>query len=373
MLELHKVRVRAELEPRREPYWGAPIGRDGLTIGLRKSKDGTERWIARMLNPGGKPKYLPKPLGLLTEQFDYEAARAAALKWRADTEAGVTSDVFTVEDACKEYVEDREREKGKACAHDAKKRFERTVYGTHFGRTDIRKLRTPAIKRWRDGTKLKKAASNRTLTSLKAALNLAVENRRAPKECEREWADVKPLEGADNRRDVFLDRGQRLALLDRMQGALRDLVEAAALTGARAGELTSAKRSQFDSRTKTMKYIGKTGTRTVPLSDAAIALFARLAQSKLPGAHLFMRDDGRPWAHSDWDELLAEAAKLARLPHGVCLYTLRHCWITEALTNGISTLEVARLTGTSVVMIEKHYGHLVIDAARERLAKVQML
>ena len=29
--------------------------------------------------------------------------------------------------------------------------------------------------------------------------------------------------------------------------------------------------------------------------------------------------------------------------------------------------------GTSVMMIEKHYGHLVASAARERLAKVQIL
>jgi len=34
---------------------------------------------------------------------------------------------------------------------------------------------------------------------------------------------------------------------------------------------------------------------------------------------------------------------------------------------------VARLTGTSVGMIEKHYGHLVADSARERLAAVVML
>jgi hypothetical protein len=37
------------------------------------------------------------------------------------------------------------------------------------------------------------------------------------------------------------------------------------------------------------------------------------------------------------------------------------------------TLEVARLVGTSVAMIEKHYGHLVASAARQRLAKIAML
>jgi hypothetical protein len=37
---------------------------------------------------------------------------------------------------------------------------------------------------------------------------------------------------------------------------------------------------------------------------------------------------------------------------------------------GLSTLEVSKMVGTSLTMIEKHYGHLVTETARERLAKV---
>jgi len=36
-------------------------------------------------------------------------------------------------------------------------------------------------------------------------------------------------------------------------------------------------------------------------------------------------------------------------------------------------LEVAKMVGTSLAMIERHYGHLVQTTARERLAKVQLL
>ena len=45
----------------------------------------------------------------------------------------------------------------------------------------------------------------------------------------------------------------------------------------------------------------------------------------------------------------------------------------QALLDGVSTLEVSKIVGTSLTMIEKHYGHLVHDTARERLAKVQMV
>jgi len=62
----------------------------------------------------------------------------------------------------------------------------------------------------------------------------------------------------------------------------------------------------------------------------------------------------------------------AGLPSQTCLYTLRHSFITQALLDGVSTLEVSKIAGASLAMIEKHYGHLVHEMARERLAKVQM-
>ena len=108
-------------------------------------------------------------------------------------------------------------------------------------------------------------------------------------------------------------------------------------------------------------------------ATAAAVLFERLLKDKLPYAFIFARDDGHPWAHSDWDELIRDAAEKAGLPKGVCLYTLRHSFITQSLMDGMATLEVARITGTSLAMIEKHYGHLVMDAARTRLELVQLI
>ncbi len=195
---------------------------------------------------------------------------------------------------------------------------------------------------------------------------------------------VQVLPGGKDRRTLYLDLKQRRKLLKCATGAIRDLVQATALTGARAGELVKATVSQFDARTKSMTFVSgkqrtrdKDGSRTVPLSAPAVTLFKRLAGGKAPGDRLFTRDDKIPWSHSDWDELVREAAKDAGLPadpgSGVCLYTLRHSFITAALTKGMSTLEVARLCGTSVGMIERHYGHLAADAARKRLAAVTML
>jgi integrase len=368
---LHKSSVRNQLKPRREPYWAAPLAR-GQHVGLRKIDSTNAAWIARYRDDEGQRHY--KALGLLTPQFDFERAAEAAKEFFKSKVDGIqTNEVKTVTDACRAYVTERRSSKSEVCAHDGEKRFERTVYDSSFGGVALVKLRAAKIRAWRDGLGLSPGSVNRTLTALKAALNLAVRERQVSADIAIEWKLVKPLPGGNKRRDLFLDLKQRRALLKTAKGAIRILIEGVALTGARAGELVNATTSQFDSRTKSMTFIGKTGSRTVPLSPSAVSLFKQLANDKAPTDRLFVRDDGKPWAHSDWDELVRNAAAAAELPTGTCLYTLRHSFITEALTKGLSTLDVARLTGTSVMMIEKHYGHLVASAARQRLAMVAML
>src|SRR6185437_1602782 len=127
----------------------------------------------------------------------------------------------------------------------------------------------------------------------------------------QEWKDVEPLRGASRRRELFLDVSQRRALLANSESSIRRLMEAVVHTGCRAGELTSARRSSFDARTKSLTVTGKTGTRTIPLTPAAVELFTQFAKDKLPHAPLLTRPDGKQWAHSDWDESVKEAAARA--------------------------------------------------------------
>ena len=43
-------------------------------------------------------------------------------------------------------------------------------------------------------------------------------------------------------------------------------------------------------------------------------------------------------------------------------YALRHTFVSECIAAGIATFEIARMAGTSVLQIEKIYGHLLPDA-----------
>ena len=43
-------------------------------------------------------------------------------------------------------------------------------------------------------------------------------------------------------------------------------------------------------------------------------------------------------------------------------YHLRHTFATQALAAGVSTFELSRVMGTSIAMIDTHYGHLARDS-----------
>ena len=105
--------------------------------------------------------------------------------------------------------------------------------------------------------------------------------------------------GDDGQRELFLDRGQRRALLDACSGGLRDLVEAVALLGLRPGEAVALTRADFELRLGTLKITGKTGEREITLPPAALALFKRLAHDKIGAAPLLMRTEHEPWKHRE--------------------------------------------------------------------------
>ena len=112
---------------------------------------------------------------------------------------------------------------------------------------------------------------------------------------------------------------------------------------------------------------GKTKFRKIPLSGEPLVHVKACAAGKLPAAWLFSRADGRPWDRYSWRDLINDAVAAAKLPKAVCAYSLRHSAITDLVTSGLDLFHVAQLAGTSVVMIEKNYGHLQRKQVREGL------
>ncbi|MGV8921348.1 MAG: tyrosine-type recombinase/integrase [Pseudomonas sp.] len=388
-IDIDKARERNALDARREPYWGAPVER-GLSVGFRRLEMGGN-WVARYHTEDKRHVY--QALGTVSVENDYESAKREARRWRKSVDAGVQiAGVETVADACADYVTALRREKRTTTADDAERRFTRIINSDPLGSVRLAQLRESHLEAWRDRMEAGKftplpakrgrppttapmtpSAFKRNLSVLKAALNHAVRKRYVSAERAQEWAAIKPDRDADGRRELYLERADRRALLNAAEGEARDLLECVMQTGCRPGDPAAMLRKDYDARTGSVTFRTKTGNRVVPLTPDAKALLDRLAKSKKPNDHMFTRPDGKPWQSSDWSEAVNDAVARAGLPSETVLYTLRHCWITDAITGGLDLLTVARLTGTSLAMIEKHYGHLVHGAARDKLAMLQFV
>lgn len=363
--DIDKARVRNHLDVRREPYWGAPIER-GLFLGFRKLEDGGT-WIARQRDDDGKQRY--QSIGHVASIAHDDAVKAARA-WAKALDAGVdTSEVATVAEACEAYVKDRRQEVGDANANDANGRFERTVYGHALGKVKLAKLRMQQLKDWRAGLDMSDASKNRTLSALKAALNFAVASRYADASKAVEWEQVKPYE-VTKRRDLYLNRKQRQALVQELPEYARPFVRALCLLPLRPGALAAATVGDLDAKRTALRIVkDKAGAgRVIALSPDASKLMREHAKSKLPGAPMIAYPDGSRWTKERWKKPITEAAEAAELPSGVCAYTLRHSVITDMLVGGMDSLTVARMAGTSLAMIEKHYGHLLHDHAAKAMA-----
>jgi integrase len=212
---------------------------------------------------------------------------------------------------------------------------------------------------------------NRDMVPLRAALGLVLKPG-APN-TDAAWQEaLRPFKGADRRRELYLDRDERKALIDATGDEARPFVKALCLLPLRPGALAGLKVRDFDKRTRALT-IGKDKNgkpRQLTMPQVVAEFFEVQVKDKLPAASIFARTGGAAWNKDAWKHPIKDAVKAAGLPGGVAAYTLRHSVITDLIRARLPILTVAQLSGTSVAMIEKHYGHLVRDDAEEALASI---
>lgn len=367
---------RDHLTVRREPYWLKL--ETGRYIGFRKTSD-SGFWIARLRDGQGSQRY--RSLGE-APHLDYDAAMRAAAEWfeSFDGTGAALVKTGTVAAACKAYAENLETEGREAAATDARRRFAQLVNDSRLGKMPLDRVTRDDITRWRDELltdERGKAGVNRHLRTLKAALNEAVRMGYAAHP--EAWRSVRAFSNADGSRDLFLNVKQRRALLKASPPPLRDFVSALFLTAARPGELARATVADFDAKRSTVTLRTMKGrggvirTRSVPLTPEALAIFKRNAKAKLPAAWLFTDANGSPWHRVYLSRELRAAAKRAKLPAGVVAYSMRHAAISEWLSAGVDPVTVAKMAGTSVLMIERHYFKFIKAPVMEKLAAVKLV
>jgi len=369
---------RNKLKPRREPYWARL--RHGGAVGYRKPESGEGAWIGRWRNEKGKHRY--RSFG----HFDdyYQAAKAVSA-WLDSCAYGATPKAVTVKSACELYVQSLRASGKEAAAKDAEGRFNRLVNDNTIGEIVLDKLRSDHVRNWlnsqvvvsdtatEEDTRRSKDSANRNLASLKAALNRAFSDSLVASDTA--WRTVGKFQKVSKgRQAAYLARHQRNRLLQACSPDLENFVKAVLLTGARPGELAALRVCDFNRHQGVVLFpSGKVGSRPAQLSSEATALFATVTRDRVGSAPLLLRADGKKWGKDSWKEPFRLAARQALLPDNVVMYSLRHTAISEMIMGGMDTFVVSRLTGTSVAMIEKTYGHLKQSFIKEKLDGIQML
>lgn len=386
--KLDTVSARNTLKPRRDPYWHRVA--KGQYLGYRKmSADPGGSWIARMLDEStGKQKH--SPLGDFSDLPDnerFDAATKAAQAWFDHRDAGGSATGITVGEACRRYAQKQRDAGNEVVANDYDVRFKRWMFSDRkLSNTPIQKLTTGQVNDWRvkltkapalkqdktkPGTRPRAASTiNREMAIFKAALNLAMRDGYATSDGAWKYK-LTPIKDATGRRDCYLDPGQRRALIDAAPADLAALLKALCLLPLRPGAVAALTAGNFDKRLGVVT-IGKDKSgkdRKIGLPPQTAAFFAEQAKDKLPGAALFARADGQFWNKDSWKYPFKDAVIAAKLPPAATAYALRHSTITDLLAlHRLDTLTVAKLSGTSLAMIEKHYGHLLGDHAANALA-----
>lgn len=391
--DLATKRGRGKLKPRsgNAPYFARLSSRCYLGYRPSTADEGSGTWCARYRDDDGK--HHTRSLGT---QASYDDAAAAAKGFLTAATRGVIQDgALTVKTACENYLATLRAANRDKTAHDAEGRFKRLVYSdVKLSETKLSKLRVDQVREWFGRISRRpddiaeeefdevaaKQGANRNLNTLKAAFNHALKDRLISDD--HAWKTVVPHTGVHRQRvGAYLTKPERKRLILGMHtnGDIQFFAMFLALTGMRPGAAAELKVRQWDKKEGTLvieRDKAGEGRKVVVSTKVSIHLnnaTKRLNETDYIFARLSWGENKevirRKWNKDAWKKPFKVAAVAAGLPD-VTLYSLRHSAITDLITDGMPMATVATLTGTSVAMIERHYGHLQKDRSREALDKL---
>jgi integrase len=205
----------------------------------------------------------------------------------------------------------------------------------------------------------RRSSANRTLATLRAALNHAFREGKAASDSA--WRKVRPFKGVDAARVRYLTVGEAQRLINAANMDFRRLVEAALQTGCRFSELTRLEARDFnpDSGTVHVRTSKSGKSRHVTLTEEGAGFFAQLCAGRRSAAVVLVKANGTPWRKAHQQVPMATACMRAGIDPPVGFHTLRHTWASLAVMNGVPLLVVARNLGhRDTRMVEMHYGHM---------------
>ena len=385
---IHTVAGRQRLDPRPAPYFVRV--KQGCYVGARKLADGRCTFIARRRDET-TGRQVHQPLGEFDEVPDharFDVASKAAITWFDHVSGGGSTNGDTVKDACENYLKHLRLHRAPRVAQETEACFKRLVYSdvklatlpltklssTHIARFAERVRAMPCEVGPRVGQTRSGSSFNRDIARLRAALNLALDDGLLLSNLA--WRNkLRPLNGVDKRRELYLDRKQRKALIEHAPTEeLRRFLTGLCLLPLRPGALAGLTVDLYDRKLHVLK-VGrdKAGAdRKIKLPKATAQFFDAICKGRVGSEPIFVRLNGREgiaaFDKDTWKWPIKEAVTAAKLPEGTTAYTLRHSTISDLVTGGLDLASVATISGTSTKMIIEHYSHMQDHAAVDALA-----
>jgi integrase len=386
----HRLETRAarlRLPIRSEPYWRQIS--EGCHLGYYRGARGG-KWVARFRPAGRAGGYDKRTLGEADDYsdadgvriLDYRHAQDAARAWFAvHGNAGRKFGPYTVSDCLDDYLEGF----GGKSLYSTRARIEALIRPA-LGQIIMAELTRKQVEDWHksraaapamlrtgkfaternlrpaetdEAKRRRKSTANRDLAVLKAALNAAFRDDKV--RTDEAWRRVRPFKHVERARLRYLSEEEARRLVNAADVAVRPLIQAALLTGARYGELTSLRTSAVDIKAGTLWFAEtKAGKpRVCYLEEEGLNLFRQHTADRAPDDFVFVRADGMPWRASQQARPLRTACMRASIDPAVGFHDLRRTFGARMAIKGVPMAVIANAMGHADERITStHYAHL---------------
>ena len=213
----------------------------------------------------------------------------------------------------------------------------------------------------------KKIATNRELSVLRAAFNIAIK--------EWEWVKNNPVNKVKLWKEPpgrvrYLTEEEFDRLLNECPAYLKSIVTVARHTGLRKENILSLTWSQVDlfRRLIILEHTKNNERLSVPLNETLMSLFKQLSRVRhINSPYVFSKPDGskRCFIQDDFEK----AVKRAGITN-FKFHDLRHCFASALVQKEVDLYQIQRLLGHKSNAMTQRYAHLSPEHLREAVSRL---